>query len=429
MTKKIAVLGAGPMGLAAAYELVKNGHKPIIFEADDRVGGMTACFNFSGTEIERFYHFHCTGDSELISLLDELQLTSEMKWRETKMGFWYEDEMHEWGNPIALLKFRGLGFFDKLRYGIFAFFSSKRKNWKSLDKLDAKSWIKKWVGTEVFNITWRSLFELKFYHYSSNISAAWIWARIRRLGTSRFNIFKEKLGYIEGGSKTLLNALTNSITSLGGEIRLNSPVSKVLIENEKILGIEIESEVEFFDTVISTVPTPFVSKLIPDLSKKIIKQFSAINNIGVICVIIKIKKSVSSNFWLNINDPDMDIPGLVEYSNLMPMNENIVYVPFYLPGEHPKFSDPDEIFITKVKKYIMKINKSINEEDFIDAKASRYRFAQPICEPDFLEKIPSLDLGIKGLLVADTCYYYPEDRGISESVNFGKSLAKKILHD
>ena len=76
MTKKIAVLGAGPMGLAAAYELVKNGHKPIIFEADDRVGGMTACFNFSGTEIERFYHFHCTGDSELISLLDELQLSS-----------------------------------------------------------------------------------------------------------------------------------------------------------------------------------------------------------------------------------------------------------------------------------------------------------------------------------------------------------------
>ena len=47
----------------------------------------------------------------------------------------------------------------------------------------------------------------------------------------------------------------------------------------------------------------------------------------------------------------------------------------------------------------------------------------------FPEKIPSLDLGVKGLLVADTCYYYPEDRGISESVNFGKSLAKKILHD
>ena len=49
-----------------------------------------------------------------------------------------------------------------------------------------------------------------------------------------------------------------------------------------------------------------------------------------ICVIIKLKKSISKNFWLNINDPNMDIPGLVEYSNLMPMKENVIYVPFYL---------------------------------------------------------------------------------------------------
>ena len=38
----IAVLGAGPMGLAVAYQLARDGHQPIIFEADDRVGGMTA---------------------------------------------------------------------------------------------------------------------------------------------------------------------------------------------------------------------------------------------------------------------------------------------------------------------------------------------------------------------------------------------------
>jgi protoporphyrinogen oxidase len=45
--QKIAVLGAGPMGLAIAYQLVKDGHNPVIFEADDRVGGMTAAFRYS----------------------------------------------------------------------------------------------------------------------------------------------------------------------------------------------------------------------------------------------------------------------------------------------------------------------------------------------------------------------------------------------
>ena len=47
-------------------------------------------------------------------------------------------------------------------------------------------------------------------------------------------------------------------------------------------------------------------------------------------------------------------------------------------------ADSDEIFMSKVKKYLMKINTSINEQDFIDIRASRYRFAQPICEPNHL---------------------------------------------
>ena len=35
MSKRVAILGAGPMGLAAAYELVNLGYEPVIFEADD----------------------------------------------------------------------------------------------------------------------------------------------------------------------------------------------------------------------------------------------------------------------------------------------------------------------------------------------------------------------------------------------------------
>jgi protoporphyrinogen oxidase len=57
--KRIAVLGAGPMGLAVAYQLARDGHQPVVFEADDRVGGMTAMFDFAGLQIERYYHFHC----------------------------------------------------------------------------------------------------------------------------------------------------------------------------------------------------------------------------------------------------------------------------------------------------------------------------------------------------------------------------------
>lgn len=422
--ERIAVLGAGPMGLAVAYQLVLDGYQPVIFEADDRVGGMTACFDFSGLQIERYYHFHCTSDTGFLNLLDELGIADRMNWTETKMGYWFNNQLQPWGNPIALLRFSGLTFIGKIRYGLMAFFATKRKNWKSLDEVEATDWIKKWVGEAVYEIMWHKLFEYKFHHFTGNLSAAWIWSRIRRLGQSRYNLFKEKLGYLDGGSQTLLNRLQEFLEANGAELNLGQPVTRVLIDASRVTGVETKTGRHGFSKVISTIPLPYVPQVFPDLPDNILNKYRSVNNIAVVCVIAKLSKPLSENFWVNTNDDEMDIPGLVEYSNLRPLKNAVVYVPFYLPGEHPKYSEPDEIFIEKVKTYLMKINPDLSEDDFLDVRASRYRFAQPICEPGFLGKLPSVKLPVQGLCVADTSYYYPEDRGISESIDFGREMAK-----
>ena len=425
--KKIAILGAGPMGLAVAYQLVKDGYQPIVFEADNRVGGMTASFDFEGLEIERYYHFHCISDSGFLQILDELNLSDKMHFVETKMGYYHKGKLSAWGNPIALLRFPNLSFIAKFRYGLHAFLSTKRNNWQDLDKIDAATWIKKWVGREAYEVLWKKLFDYKFYEYSDNLSAAWIWSRIKRIGRSRYNLFKEKLGYLEGGSNTLLGAMKSYIENNGGEIRLNSAINKVVIENSCVKGVEVNNKFEAFDQVISTIPLPYLPKIIPDLPADILAKFLAVKNIAVVCVIVKLKKKLTENFWLNVNDENMDIPGLVEYSNLRPLDCSIVYAPFYMPFENPKFSEPNQIFLDKVKKYLQKIIPTLSDDDFIAMHASRYRYAQPICPPKFLETLPPFDLPVEGLFAADTSYYYPEDRGISESIDFGRMMAKKAI--
>jgi protoporphyrinogen oxidase len=423
--QKIAVLGAGPMGLAVAYQLIKNNCTPIIFEADDRVGGMAASFDFSGIEIERYYHFHCTSDDALLEMLKDLGLEDQMHWRATKMGYYYNGKTYPWGNPIALLKFPKLSLIAKIRYGLHAFISTKRNDWSKLDKIDAVSWIKKWIGKPAYDVLWKNLFEYKFYQYSNNLSAAWIWSRIRRIGRSRYNIFHEKLGYLENGSETILKALKNYIEENGGEFHLKTPINKVIIKNQAVTGVICSNKTISFDKVVSTIPLPYLPDIMPDLPKKILEQFQNIQNIAVVCVIVKLKKAVTENFWLNINDPQMDIPGLVEYSNLRPLKHHIVYVPFYMPAEHPKFQDSNQVFLDKVKNYLKTINPTLKDSDFIDIKANRYRYAQPICQPSYLNNIPSFNLPVKGLWAADTSYYYPEDRGISESIKYGKMMANE----
>lgn len=426
-SRRVAVLGAGPMGLGVAYQLARDGHRPVVFEADDRVGGMAACFDFSGLSIERFYHFHCTSDLDFFEVLRELGIADKLHWVSTKMGYFHDGRVQPWGNPTALLRFRGLGLVGKIRYGLHAFLATRRRDWKPLDRIRAIPWIRANVGDEAYELLWRKLFELKFYGLSDEISAAWIWSRIRRIGLSRYDLFREKLGYLDGGSDTILHAMARDIEQRGGEIRLSRPALKVRIEGGAVQGIETADGFEPFDRVVSTMPLPYVPRVIPDLPEDVLARYREVKNVAVVCVIAKLRRPVTGNFWLNVNDPDMDIPGLVEYSNLRPLGEHIVYVPFYMPGDLPKYAEPDAAFIEKVRGFLKRINPALRDEDFLDIRASRYRFAQPVCPPGFLDRLPPIALPVKGLWVADTSYYYPEDRGISESIGLARKMARMAV--
>ena len=196
---------------------------------------------------------------------------------------------------------------------------------------------------------WKQLYDLKFYQYSKNLSAAWIWSRIKRIGRSRYNLMREKLGYLEGGSKTLLKGMADSIKKNGGKIILNSRIEKVEIENGAVTGVVGPKGFEAFDVVISTIALPYVVKIMPDLPDNVLKKFKEKKNIAVVCVIVKLKTPLTDNFWLNITDKNIDYPGIIEYSNLNPMVGNIVYVPYYMPNDHPWFKQSDKEFIDKVK--------------------------------------------------------------------------------
>mgnify|MGYP006071372209 CR=1 FL=1 len=421
--KNIAIIGGGPMGLAVAYHLLKQGHTVSLYEADKTLGGMSASFEFDGIKIERYYHFICKSDHPLFELLSELEIYDALRWTETRMGYFYGAKLLNWGDPLALLKFPGLGLISKIRYGLLAFISTKRSDWRKLDSIDAVTWLKGWVGERAYDILWRPLFELKFHHYTSNLSAAWIWSRLKRVGTSRKNLLQEELGYLEGGSDTFLNAISARIESMGGVIHFNEAVQEVQLVDGRLVGIRTQAGSFEFDRVVSTIPMPYVAAMVPGLPAAILNKYKSVNNIAVVCVLVHLSEALTPYFWLNISDPNIDIPGFIEYSNLNPLGGHIVYAPFYIPGEHPEFQKDDAYFIEKVRRYLFAVKPDLPNTHILKIAAGRYRYAQPICEPEFTSRLPPISPGVEGLYIADTCYYYPEDRSISESVRLGQKLA------
>ncbi len=425
---RVVVLGAGAMGLAAAYRALTLGHQVTLLEAAPEPGGMAAHFDLAGLSIERYYHFVCKSDNSTFELMRELGIADRMRWRPTSMGYFTKNTLYPWGDPISLLRFPHLSPVEKLRYGVLMFVSTKRNRWAALEQVSAKDWIESWCGESVYAKLWKPLFDLKFYEYADHISAAWIWTRIRRLGRSRRSIMQEELGYIEGGSETLVKALVSAIENRGGQIRLNEPANLVRSENARVTGVITPSACYNADAVISTMPTPLVSKLAPDLPDATKSAYEAIKNIGVVCVVLKLKRSVTRHFWVNIVEPDMPMPGIIEFSNLRPTStgETVVYVPYYMPISNMLWTRPNGAFIDECMACISRINPTIGPQDLVASHVGRLRHAQPVCPPSFAAMIPSIRTPIQGLQIADTCFYYPEDRGIAESVRLGQDMAHAV---
>jgi protoporphyrinogen oxidase len=425
---RVVVIGAGPMGLAAAYRAAKNGHSVDLFEAAPEPGGMAGHFDFDGISLERFYHFVCKTDAPTFELMRELGIGDKMRWRQTSMGFVTGKKLFQWGDPLALLRFPYLSIAQKMRYALFAFICVRRNRWPAIETENAREWIVRWCGEDIYERFWSPLFRHKFYEYADNISAAWIWTRIRRIGRSRRSMFREELGYIEGGSLTLIEALCQGIRKHGGRIHLGEGAQRVLVESGRVTGIRTAQRSVPADAVISTVPTPLVPALVPDLPVEWKQRYESIHNIGVICVIFKLSRSVSPHFWINVSEPDIEIPGVIEFTNLRSLGKDaVVYVPYYMPVTNMKFSWPEERLLKEAFSCLQRINPAVTESDILATKVARLRYGQPICEPGFAAKIPPVQTPIAGLQIADTCYYYPEDRGIAESVRVGSEMANRAV--
>ena len=136
----IAIIGGGISGLSAGHFLSARGHKVTVFERDDTLGGLAASFDFGGAQIEKYYHFVCGGDDDLVELCDELDLGGKLQWRESRMSFFYGGKMYPFGTPLNLLLFSPVSLLGRIRFGLHVLYAKSIKDWKPLENESAEKW-------------------------------------------------------------------------------------------------------------------------------------------------------------------------------------------------------------------------------------------------------------------------------------------------
>jgi protoporphyrinogen oxidase len=435
---KVAVVGAGVAGLAAAYRLLQMGHTVTLLEAGPFVGGQVRTFETGGDRLEAFYHHLFKSDTNVIALIEELGLGEELRWVESKVGFYHSGRIYDFVTPGDLLRFTPVSMFDRIRLGLAALYLRRQKDWTKYEDITAREWIVRHVGQRAYDVVWGPLLRGKYGVFADEVGMTWFWGKIflRFASRDRGVTSKEELGYLQGSFGRYIEALHQRIVELGGEVVLRAPVDRVLLEDGRVKGLAVGGEcpaTRDFDAVLATVPNKFFLRMAPELPESYAATLKSVRYQWASCLVLALTGPLSHIYWLNISAPEVPFVAVVEQTNFIEperyAGKHYVYFSNYVSEGDPILSmDVDEALALYLP-HIQKINPNFDEGWITERHFFEDPAGQPIITRNYSQNIPDHRTPIDGLYLANTTQIYPEDRGQNYSILMGERMAEVIDDD
>ena len=425
---KIAIIGAGFGGMAAAFDLRRAGHEVVIFESADFVGGLASGFKEPHWDwsVEKFYHHWFQTDASMLGLIRELGWEEKVVFPRPLTVMYHEGKFHPFDSIFKALLFPGLGFgLDKIRFGFVGLFLRLTNNWRALEQVTAEEWMMKWAGRRVYEKMWKPLLVGKFGPFYRDVNMAWMWARIKARTT--------RLGTFEGGFQNFADMFAEKLRGMGVEIRLGAAAR--FIKRDPAKGLMIDAgRVESFDRVLVTSSPNGLAKMCPDLPEEYLKGLLELKSMGAAVMVLSLKERLSPEgyYWFNLpKEAGFPFLALVEHTNFVSPEyfggERIAYAGDYLEQGHEYFSLGEEQLLEKFLPAFQKINPAFTRDWVKKVWLFKTNYAQPVPLRNHSKNIPDIQTPVEGLFFASMSQVYPWDRGTNFAVEIGRRAAKLMM--
>jgi len=427
---RIAIIGAGFGGMAAAYDLKKAGHEITIYESADYVGGLASGFKEPHWDwfVEKFYHHWFQSDSSMLGLIEELGLKEKVIFPRPYTVLLHDGKWYPFDSIIHALLFPGLGFgLDKIRFGFVGLYLRLTNNWRALEKVTADEWMRKYAGKRVYEKMWKPLLVGKFGPYFDQVNMAWMWARLKARTT--------RLGTFEGGFQNFADLFADRLRKMGVEIRLGARVESIKREQDQ-LSVRSEGESKSFDKVLVTTSPNLMAKLSPDLPENYLRGLLELKSMGAVVMVMSLKHQLSQQgyYWFNLpKEAGYPMLALVEHTNFVSKDhfggDYILYAGDYLEVGHEYFSMSDKELLERFTPAFKKFNPAFERDWVKKIWVNKTNYAQPVPLVNHSKNIPAIQTSIDGLYFASMSQVYPWDRGTNFAVEIGRRAARLMLEN
>ncbi|MBI2596287.1 FAD-dependent oxidoreductase [Candidatus Daviesbacteria bacterium] len=405
--KKVVIIGAGPAGLAAAYEFLRQDQlskfKIEIYEMDSQVGGLAKTLYYKGYRFDLGGHRFYTKFPEINNFYKNF-LKRDMLVRKRLSRIYYDKKFYNYP-LLASNALKNLGIKKSIKI-ILSWI--KRQFNKYKDEFTFDQWVANRFGDELFKIFFKSYTEKVWGIKTSKLSADWAAQRIQNFTLSKailnalfqFNTGSKtiikKFYYPKYGPGMLYERIKSLLEKNNVKIFLNHEITGFNLSANNVGSINIQDNLKKkikkvkTDVIVSTMPfDKLVSYLNPPKNVKV--QISKLKFRNFIAVNLIVKSNPFPDQWIYIHDPNVKVGRIQNFKNWSPFmikegkKNTAIGMEYFSSEGDDLWQMADEEIINLAKQEIEEIGL-IQKNDIEDAFVCRARNAYPIY--DFNYQIP-----------------------------------------
>lgn len=407
--RDVVVIGAGPAGLTAAYELLRHGRRPIVLEQSHTVGGLARTENYKGFLFDMGGHRFFT-KSPLVDALWREILRDEFLHRQRLSRIFYKGQFFRYPlKPLDALS--RLGLRESIRivlsYAYWQLFPYREER-------TFEHWVTNRFGKRLFDTFFRTYTEKVWGIPCSELSSEWaaqriknlslksaLWSMFRHPGT-RIKTLIDSFDYPRCGPGMMWTAFQDAVERGGGEVLLNSPVRRILRDGLRITAVEVEDVptgmVQHFeaDAFIASMPlTELVKRLDPPPAAEVLAAAGSLRyrDLLVVGLVLDNPNPFPDN-WIYVHDPGVRVGRIQNYRNWSPdmvpdPARGSVGMEYFCNEGDDLWRRPDDELINLAGSELATLGL-VSPGDVVDGVVYRVPRSYPVYDSTFRERLDVL---------------------------------------